>query len=104
LITELLNPFMAPITPNIHSVSCDGLSRDKAPYDDLSPNAPGAPASGDRHESATLSHEQLTSISTYIDLLIRWNSRITLTAIRDPEQIVTRHFGESLFAARHLFP
>jgi 16S rRNA (guanine527-N7)-methyltransferase len=43
-------------------------------------------------------------ISTYIDILIRWNARINLTAIRDPEQIVTRHFGESLFAARHLFP
>jgi 16S rRNA (guanine527-N7)-methyltransferase len=43
-------------------------------------------------------------ISTYIDMLLRWNTRINLTAIRDPEQIVTRHFGESLFAARHLFP
>jgi 16S rRNA (guanine527-N7)-methyltransferase len=43
-------------------------------------------------------------ISTYIDILLHWNSRINLTAIRDPEEIVTRHFGESLFAARHLFP
>jgi 16S rRNA (guanine527-N7)-methyltransferase len=43
-------------------------------------------------------------ISIYIDLLIHWNARMNLTAIRDPEQIVTRHFGESLFAARHLFP
>jgi 16S rRNA (guanine527-N7)-methyltransferase len=41
---------------------------------------------------------------TYIDLLLRWNTRINLTAIRDPDQIVTRHFGESLFAARALFP
>jgi 16S rRNA G527 N7-methylase RsmG len=40
----------------------------------------------------------------YIDILLHWNARINLTAIRDPEQIVTRHFGESLFAARHLFP
>jgi len=43
-------------------------------------------------------------ISTYIDLLFRWNARINLTAIRNEEEIVTRHFGESLFAARHLFP
>lgn len=43
-------------------------------------------------------------ISTYIDILVRWNARINLTAIRAPEDIVTRHFGESLFAARHLFP
>jgi 16S rRNA (guanine527-N7)-methyltransferase len=40
----------------------------------------------------------------YIDILLRWNARINLTAIRDPEEIVTRHFGESLFAARQLFP
>ncbi|MGP0017093.1 MAG: 16S rRNA (guanine(527)-N(7))-methyltransferase RsmG [Candidatus Sulfotelmatobacter sp.] len=45
-----------------------------------------------------------SSISTYIDMLLRWNARINLTAVRDPDEIVTRHFGESLFAARHLFP
>jgi len=45
-----------------------------------------------------------SNISMYIDILLRWNARINLTAIRDPEQIVPRHFGESLFAARHLFP
>jgi 16S rRNA (guanine527-N7)-methyltransferase len=54
--------------------------------------------------NAPLSPSQLKNISTYIDLLLRWNSRINLTAIREPEEIVTRHFGESLFAARHLFP
>ena len=37
-------------------------------------------------------------------MLLRWNARINLTAVRQPEEIVTRHFGESLFAARHLFP
>jgi 16S rRNA (guanine527-N7)-methyltransferase len=46
----------------------------------------------------------LREISTYIDLLLRWNARINLTAVRDPEQIVTRHFGESFFLARYLFP
>jgi len=45
----------------------------------------------------------IANISTYIDILLRWNARINLTAIRDPDQIVTRHFGESLFAARLLF-
>ena len=44
------------------------------------------------------------SISIYVDILLRWNSRMNLTAIRDPEDIVQRHFGESLFAARQLFP
>jgi 16S rRNA (guanine527-N7)-methyltransferase len=51
-----------------------------------------------------LTSNDLHNISTYIDILLRWNARINLTAIRDPEEIVTRHFGESLFAARHLFP
>lgn len=55
-------------------------------------------------EPARLPSAQLDHISTYIDILIRWNSRINLTAIRDPEEIVTRHFGESFFAARVLFP
>jgi 16S rRNA (guanine527-N7)-methyltransferase len=40
----------------------------------------------------------------YIDILQHWNARINLTAIRNEEEIVTRHFGESLFAASHLFP
>jgi 16S rRNA (guanine527-N7)-methyltransferase len=43
-------------------------------------------------------------ISTYIDILQHWNARVNLTAIRNQEEIVTRHFGESLFTARHLFP
>jgi len=51
-----------------------------------------------------LTANNLQTISTYIDLLLRWNARINLTAIREPEEIVTRHFGESLFAATHLFP
>ncbi len=51
-----------------------------------------------------LSGDQLQSILTYINILLRWNAKTNLTAIRDPEEIVTRHFGESLFAARHLFP
>jgi 16S rRNA (guanine527-N7)-methyltransferase len=50
----------------------------------------------------TLPDELLEQLSTYLDLLLRWNARVNLTAARDPGQIVTRHFGESLFAARTL--
>src|SRR5271169_1524126 len=49
-----------------------------------------------------VSPELAGQLHTYLDLLLRWNARMNLTAIRDPEQIVTRHFGESLFAARVL--
>lgn len=41
-------------------------------------------------------------LSLYLDLLLKWNARTNLTAIRNPEDIVRRHFGESLFAAQHL--
>src|ERR1700679_2778684 len=44
----------------------------------------------------------LAQLSLYLDLLLKWNARTNLTAIRDPEEIVRRHFGESLFAARHI--
>jgi 16S rRNA (guanine527-N7)-methyltransferase len=43
-----------------------------------------------------------SQLSAYLDLLLKWNARTNLTAIRDPEEIVRRHFGESLFAAQHL--
>jgi 16S rRNA (guanine527-N7)-methyltransferase len=49
-----------------------------------------------------LDEMRLAAISTYIDLLIKWNARINLTAIRATEEIVQRHFGESLFAASHV--
>ena len=63
-----------------------------------------SPAASSPKGTAPLSAEQLNNISIYIDLLLRWNVRVNLTAIRQPEEIVTRHFGESLFAARHLLP
>ena len=51
-----------------------------------------------------LEPRQLEHLSQYLGLLMRWNAKTNLTAIRDEESIVIRHFGESLFAARHLFP
>ena len=41
-------------------------------------------------------------LSGYLDLLVRWNASTNLTAIRSPEEMVRRHFGESLFAASHM--
>jgi len=46
--------------------------------------------------------EILLQLSTYLDLLLKWNARTNLTSIRDPEEIVRRHFGESLFLATQL--
>ena len=60
--------------------------------------------SDNSRRTAALSLAQLRLISMYVDLLLHWNGRVNLTAIREPEEIVTRHFGESIFAARQLFP
>ena len=43
-----------------------------------------------------------TQLALYLDLILKWNARTNLTAIRDPEEIVCRHFGESLFAGIYL--
>jgi 16S rRNA (guanine527-N7)-methyltransferase len=53
-------------------------------------------------EGETLSDQQLRFISDHVELLLKWNLRINLTAVTDPEQILTRHFGESLFTAHML--
>lgn len=55
-------------------------------------------------ESDNLSDDQVLAVSNYLDLLLKWNARMNLTAVRDPDKIVARHFGESLFAARNLLP
>ena len=49
-----------------------------------------------------LSFTQADQILAYLHLLLRWNQKINLTALRDPEECVTRHFGESLFIARYI--
>ena len=38
----------------------------------------------------------------YLELLLRWNARLNLTAIRDKEGILSRHFVESIICARHV--
>jgi 16S rRNA (guanine527-N7)-methyltransferase len=128
-IAELLEPFLrAPIPPpGIPSVTKGGHSGSLAepflaePFlaksvvaesalaksttaDQPSPAHDRESAPSVSKEPAVLSPAQLHHISTYIDILVHWNARINLTAIRDPEDIVTRHFGESLFAARQLYP
>ena len=41
-------------------------------------------------------------LEVYLELIMRWNARTNLTAIRRRDEIVSRHFGESLFLGRHL--
>jgi 16S rRNA (guanine527-N7)-methyltransferase len=38
----------------------------------------------------------------YLELLLKWNKKISLTAVRSPEEIIRRHFVECAFVAQHL--
>jgi 16S rRNA (guanine527-N7)-methyltransferase len=49
-----------------------------------------------------LTPTQATQTLSYFHLLLRWNEKINLTAIRNEAECVTRHFGESLYVSRHL--
>jgi len=49
---------------------------------------------------ATLEPDLAARFETYLSLLLRWNARLNLTAIRDAEGILSRHFVESIVCAR----
>jgi 16S rRNA (guanine527-N7)-methyltransferase len=42
--------------------------------------------------------EQVLKIQQYIKILLTWNDKLNLTAIREPLDILYRHFCESMFA------
>src|SRR6266852_9424634 len=50
----------------------------------------------------TLTDKQVQQIQQYTKLLWAWNEKVNLTAIRDPLEILYRHFCESMFGARLL--
>ena len=49
-----------------------------------------------------LSDEQVDQLQAHYELLLRWNKILNLTSVRDEEEIVERHYCESLFLAAHL--
>ena len=46
----------------------------------------------------TLSDEQVSYIQRYTRILQHWNEKLNLTAIKDPLEILHRHFCESMYA------
>jgi 16S rRNA (guanine527-N7)-methyltransferase len=44
----------------------------------------------------------LDQLAQYLELLLRWNARLNLTAVREPMQIVERHFIECIQCAQAL--
>src|SRR5712671_1319028 len=43
--------------------------------------------------------EQVLQIQQYMKILLAWNEKVNLTAIRDPLEVLYRHFCESMYAA-----
>jgi len=43
-----------------------------------------------------LSKKQIAQFNKYYELLIEWNERMNLTAITDPDEVVIKHFVDSL--------
>jgi len=43
--------------------------------------------------------EQVLQIQQYIAILLKWNEKVNLTAIRDPLEILYRHFCECMYAS-----
>jgi 16S rRNA (guanine527-N7)-methyltransferase len=55
-----------------------------------------------RELGITASREQLAQFQAHFDLLLRWNAKTNLTSVRDPEEILRRHFAESAYLAKVL--
>lgn len=53
-------------------------------------------------DEAKLPAELAECFGAYAALLMRWNARMNLTAVRDSEGILRRHMVESIFCARSL--
>lgn len=49
-----------------------------------------------------LSPEAAARFASYLALLMRWNSKFNLTAVRDPDAIIRRHFIECIQCAQSL--
>jgi 16S rRNA (guanine527-N7)-methyltransferase len=49
-----------------------------------------------------LSPLQLEQLYSHYELLVKWNEKINLTSVRAPEEIVVRHYRESLFFGAQL--
>ena len=47
-----------------------------------------------------INSETIGKFGEYLALILKWNARTNLTAIRDPKEIISRHFVESITCAQ----
>ena len=70
----------------------------------MSPSVPVPPSSDTIHRALAefkvqVNELQVQQIQQYMRLLLKWNESVNLTAIRDPLEILYRHFCESMYAS-----
>ena len=49
-----------------------------------------------------LDEKQIKKFYDYMNLLIEWNEKINLTAITKPEEIILKHFVDSLTISKYI--
>jgi 16S rRNA (guanine(527)-N(7))-methyltransferase RsmG len=49
-----------------------------------------------------VSDEQCEALRLHFEILLRWSGRLNLTAIREPGEMILRHYCESVFLGAHL--
>jgi len=52
--------------------------------------------------SITLSNEQTEKLYKYMNMLLKWNEKMNLTAIIEEEEVITKHFVDSLTILKHI--
>src|SRR6476660_4753815 len=68
----------------------------------ITPPSPAAIQRATSEFGLQLNQHQVEQIQQYTRILLAWNDKVNLTAIRDPLEILYRHFCESMYGAEFL--
>ncbi len=55
-----------------------------------------------QHIGSDLSDLQVTQLCNFGDLLLDWNQRLNLTRITDPQEVILKHFIDSMVLAKYI--
>lgn len=70
--------------------------------DSITPQQRNELSTGARALGVALTLEQEDQLLAYLALLIKWNKAYNLTAVRDPDEMVSRHLLDSLSIASYI--
>ena len=55
-----------------------------------------------QHLGSDLSDLQVTQLCDFGDLLLDWNQRVNLTRITDPQEVILKHFIDSMVLSNYI--